>query len=94
MYRIKKSHYRIFAEQIAQQIEGRDWFSGVLEVASDGLKHRLELVLVVYRDAKSGEVVDVADVWWDSCTFTDESCTNPPKINDFDFAKLYKELVG
>ena len=38
MYRIKKSHYRIFAEQIAQQIEGRDWFSGVLEVASDGLK--------------------------------------------------------
>lgn len=94
MYRIKKSDYCKFAEQIAERAEEKDWFSGVVEVLSDGLLHRLELTMVIYRDPKSRKITDVADVWWDSCTFTSENYTTPPMINDFDFGRLCEALLG
>lgn len=94
MYAIKKTDYCKFAEQIALRAEDRNWFSGVLELSSDGLLHRLELTMVIYRDPKSHKITDVADVWWDSCTFTSENYTTPPMVNDFDFVRFREALLG
>ena len=70
------------------------YISGVFSHSIGGVVHRLELTLIVYREAGSGEIVDVSDVWWDSYTIEQgEDGEMVLKINDFDFAKLYKELI-
>ena len=49
---------------------------------------------MVYRDAVSGRVTDICDVWWDSYTITEDADGQVVlKCNDFDFARLRSELI-
>jgi hypothetical protein len=50
--------------------------------------------MVVYRDKESGEIIDLAEVWWDSYTIENRADGDVVlKINDFDFALLCKQLI-
>lgn len=90
---ITKRIYQQFAEQIAQQIFDRDYLSGLFTVDDNQVRHILELCMVIYRN-KSGEITDLADVWWDCSTVEYDHNGEPRvKINDFDFALLYKALI-
>ena len=92
---ITKAIYKCFAEQIAECAVGRNYLSDVFYVTDKDVEHRLELSLIIYRDRRSGEVTDINDVWWDCCTIeTNEDGAPLLKINDFDIALLYKELMG
>ena len=92
---ITKAIYKSFAEQIAEDAIGRNYISDVFYVTDKDVEHRLELSLIIYRDRRSGEVTDIADVWWDSYTIeTNEDGEPVLKINDFDMKLLYKELMG
>ena len=83
------------AEQVAARAIGKNYLSEVFSVTDRDVTHRLELSIIIYREAGSGEVIDISDVWWDSCTIElTESGEQVLKINDFDFAQLYKELTG
>ena len=94
-YIITKNIYRAFAEQIAAKMEGLHYLSGVFSVADGEVVHRLELSIIIYREAGGGEVIDLSDVWWESYTIERQSDGEPRlKINDFDFALLYKALMG
>lgn len=94
-YTITKSIYKAFAEQVAASAIGKNYLSEVFSVTDRDVTHRLELSIIIYREAGSGEVIDISDVWWDSCTIElTESGEQVLKINDFDFTQLYKELTG
>ena len=94
IYTITKGCYRSFAEQIVSRLGRGHYISGVFSHSIGGVVHRLELTLIIYRDAGSGEIVDISDVWWDSYTIEQgESGEMVLKINDFDFALLCKQLI-
>lgn len=87
--------YNKFAEQIAARIIGRNYLSEVFTLTDGDVSHRLELSIIIYREAGSGEVVDISDVWWDCYTIeTNEDGEPVLKINDFDFSLLHKALMG
>lgn len=94
IYSITKGCYRDLAEQIALKIEDRSYLSGVFYSENRGVCHRLEISIVVYRDAVSGSITDICDVWWDSYTITEDADGQVVlKCNDFDFARLRSELI-
>ena len=95
IHTITKVIYNKFAEQVAARAIGKNYLSEVFSVTDRDVTHRLELSIIIYREAGSGEVIDISDVWWDSCTIElTESGEQVLKINDFDFTQLYKELTG
>ena len=94
IYSITKGSYRDFAEQIAFKIEGRCYLSGAFYSQSGDVTHRLEVNLVVYRDAVTGYITDICDVWWDSYTIVEDAEGEVTlACNDFDFARLRSELI-
>ena len=94
IYTITKGCYRSFAEQIVSRLGGGHYISGVFRHAEGEVVHRLELTMVVYRDKRSGEIIDLAEVWWDSYTIENRADGDVVlKINDFDFALLCKQLI-
>lgn len=94
IYSITKGSYRDFAEQIAFKLEGRCYLSGVFYSQSGQVTHRLEISIVIYRDAVTGYITDICDVWWDSCTIVEDADGEVLlKCNDFDFARLRSELI-
>ena len=75
-------------------MEGKHYLSEVFLLPDGEVTHRLELSIIIYREAGSGELIDISDVWWDSYTIESSQSGEPVlKINDFDFALLYKELI-
>lgn len=91
---ITKGCYRDFAEQIAQEIGRSNYLNGVFYSDSPKGRHRLEVSLIVYREAKGGRIIDIGDIWWDSYTIIEQEDGEPKlMINDFDFARLREELV-
>ena len=53
---ITKSCYRDFAEQIAQKLEQRSYVTGVFYSNAPHGQHRLEVSIIAYRNAESGEI--------------------------------------
>ena len=50
---------------------------------------------MIYREAGSGELIDIGDVWWDCTTIEfDEDGEPVLKINDFDYKELYRIIMG
>ena len=95
IYSITKACYKQFAEQIISKMDGQHYLSGIFSVVDGQVVHRLELSIIIYREAGSGEVAAISDVWWDSYTIERGEDSEPRlKVNDFDFALLYKQLMG
>ena len=91
---ITKSCYRDFAEQIAQKLEQRSYATGVFYSNAPHGQHRLEVSIIAYRNAESGEIVEISEIWWDSYTIIQQQDGEPKlMINDFDFSLLRKELL-
>lgn len=91
---ITKSCYRDFAEQIAQKLEQRSYVTGVFYSNTPHGQHRLEVSIIAYRNAESGEIVEISEIWWDSYTIIQQQNGEPKlMINDFDFSLLRKELL-
>ena len=94
IYTITKGCYRDIAEQIAQRIGSGCYLNGVFYSDSPHGRDCLEASLIIYRDSKSGLIVDIDAVWWDSYTIIEQEDGEPKlMINDFDFSRLKEELV-
>jgi hypothetical protein len=94
LWSVSEICYDDFAEKIVAAVGKREYFSGVFYSHTPDVSYRLELSIAIYRDQKSGEVVDVAFVWWDCTTIVEDEdggeCFMP---NDFDIDRLYELLV-
>ena len=92
---ITREVYNYFAERISARMEGKHYLSEVFNYDDGQVVHRLELSLMIYREASSGELIDIGDVWWDCTTIeTDEDGEMTLKINDFDYKELYRIIMG
>ena len=92
---ITREVYNYFAERISARMEGKHYLSEVFNYDDGQVVHRLELSLMIYREAGSGELIDIGDVWWDCTTIeTDEDGEMTLKINDFDYHELYRTIMG
>ena len=92
---ITREVYNYFAERISARMEGKHYLSEVFNYDDGQVVHRLELSLMIYREAGSGELIDIGDVWWDCTTIeTDEDGEMTLKINDFDYKELYRLIMG
>jgi hypothetical protein len=67
---------------------------GVIYSDSPRGRDCLEASLIIYRDSKSGLIVDIEPIWWDSYTIIEqEEGEQKLMINDFDFSRLKEELL-
>ena len=92
---ITREVYNFFAERISAKMVGKHYLSEVFKYDDGEVVHRLELSLMIYREAGSGELIDIGDVWWDCTTIEfDEDGEPVLKINDFDYKELYRIIMG
>ena len=75
--------YAKVAEQLTEAIEGKEYFSGVVELSTDEADCRLKLSVIIYRDA-TGHIFDLIPVWWEFATIVG----GEERLNDFSFRYL------
>lgn len=94
MIHITKNVYQEIAEQLSEEIGGRDYYSGRIERTTPDYDITLTSTLVVYHtthtapDGSFTTINDIVPIWWSCSTTTDEG----ERLNDFDFNRI-KALV-
>lgn len=90
MYKVSPEFYVALVEKLLEQIDLKEYYSGVLEFEFEDVNCRMVLSAVVYRkgvvyaERPSLGVRDVVPVWWELHTYIEgEEC-----LNDFSFNEL------
>lgn len=94
MYRISPEFYCKVAELLLEQVDLKEYYSGMFEFDFENVRCRMVLSAVVYRrDMMQPEgmiriVADVIPVWWEMHTEID----GQEQLNDFSFNQLREHI--
>lgn len=94
MYKVSPEFYVALAEKLLEQIDLKEYYSGVFEFEFEDVSCRMVLSAVIYRslttypEEPSRIVRDVVPIWWELHTYNEgEEC-----LNDFSFSELREYL--
>lgn len=92
MYNITKEQYEEVKNQLLEEIEEKNYWSGQInDQFEDGVDYQLNLTVIIYRSKEDGTITDLVPIWWEFHTWENED-SDVEIANDFLFSELHKHM--